>query len=651
MRAAAVVALVAACHSPPAKTPPTPGDGSAVPLEKLPGLLWVTPPQPWHLDSQIYGLALDLPRHRLLASQGDDLVTVDLSTGVVRADPRHGTGASTILPIGADEWLAITSAGQGLEAMRFDASLAPTPITPPAILTPQAHLDLEAAVLLDGSVAITGSHLPLARYDARTLTPIATIDPEIEWSSVSAGTSTILYAAHGRTAYRFDLAAHTRTELLPARDVAGTPTGVVVGFGYTLTFVPVSGEPKVLSTDATGWALDGSRTRVAFVGHDGILRVVTVDGNPLARFDLGPANHIDALQTVVFDNDTIVVEADTVLRAIDLSAHTVSPAGTPPYGTAHQISLRPDGAVLVTGAAVWRLVDGRVTQQANPAKDTFATTVAGDVVHFATIDAGVIEVHSVDDARLSRRYDNERGVYTAWLGESTQVASVVLGDATNRVVRSSGNKLVTVRPFFHEATVIDIDVDAGIAAVAWRGAVSFLRLTDAAILPHRVSVPGCETYARGAIERRGTRIALWSLGDLYVWDRATGEQTAALSLDKDAISNAQFLPDDEMLLTTVSGLALWKLGTREVRLVPLDDISLSFVGRASEDGHRLAFALPSGRVGLVDLDIVRKTSPKPTSATMPERKSCAKSEDPFAVPLESSSLPDDLPERVPLPER
>ena len=74
----------------------------------------------------------------------------------------------------------------------------------------------------------------------------------------------------------------------------------------------------------------------------------------------------------------------------------MSPAGLPPYGEPVDLAVRGDGAVLVLGEAVWRIVDGRVTATV-PTAGSILGAPAGELRRFAELDGNALRLRSVDD--------------------------------------------------------------------------------------------------------------------------------------------------------------------------------------------------------------------------------------------------------------
>jgi hypothetical protein len=636
IRAAAIAVVVAACWS----VPKSPSAGGP-----LPGLLWITPAQPWHLPLEPLAIAPD-GASVVVGGRHGWIARMDLMTGLVTRE--RWIGAVTfgdLVKLRDGRWLAMGSDEGRVAAFALDpTTFEPKPIVLGAVADSRGF-SVGAAVLGDGDVVIAARGLPLATYDSTTWKLKKILHPEIGWDRPQV-VGNVLYASRSSFVYRFDLATGKYDEI-------GTSSFVMASAGpiaaranerdkYFIALWQGDNRELIPSTVSATFAIDPAGKRLAII-ELGVLRIVELPGKRVvSQFELGPSGRLSSL--LKFDGDHLIVATSTVVRRIDLAAKTISPGGTPPVGALTQLGVRSDGAVLAHGAQLWRLVDGKVTATA-PIDGPALEATPGELVRYATLDhtdfdRARLVLRSVDSRAATRTWQLAQPAYLGWLASDGRIAlyGLVGGQEPSRILRTDGDHLLPIVSINDEANVRDIDLDAGLALVSLRGTVHVLRLADVKMLPATLRIPRCQMWGGAALERGGDRAVTYYGGDAIAWNRTTGEVLGSLHVD--SIDQISFVPGHDELVVIVgeTNLMLWSPRAKEQRSLALQ---AEHVAAVSPDGRRVALGFASGRVALLDLAVLHDELP--VAAATPARVpvACGKG-DPLSLDKDTATplLPD-----------
>jgi hypothetical protein len=633
--------VVIACKG-PAKPEP------ATPWGPIPGLMWTTDAQPWRLPHAPNCIAIggDVA---LVGGDNGWLTWVDLRFGTVVRDRRVGSRSMTIHDVarlGYGRWLVVGTDGPVPHATVIayvldDETLQATPIAlgvkdDPGSAAPQI------AVLGDGAVVITGRGLPLAIYDPATWTVRTVLDPALGWGRVSAR-GTALVAERKLRAHRFELAsrehaplASSPTSHLAVGDTIVATRSSATGDRAWHAELHAAGKPLVRLPDPIdALAIDGTGTQLV-TAIRGQLRVHALpSGEITKRIDLGDRGIVSRIE---FAGARALLFTSGVLRVVDLDAGTVTPIGPPPYRVS-TLAVAGDGTVLAFGSAVWQIASGKIVATEPLGDARVRATRADDIRHYATTrgDAKAIELRTFRSSRTARWIlpgDADR----QWIAsDGGMVFDVAVADFDG-LVRTRGNELVNVLRRNEESEVLDVDPD-GDALIALEGRVAVADTRDGKPRSSALRMPGCEKLsAFGVVETRGTRAATYNADEVAVWDRTTGKLVASARFDSRP-HTVLFVPKtSELILVADDRLVLWT-PARSTRTLAITGITFAAI---SADARGLGLAFHDGRVGYVDLALLRDnvpSGPNLPSATIPHE--CSK-RDPLA-----HDPPDDAPEAKP----
>lgn len=637
MRLAALAIAIAACWSQP--------HASAPASEAIPGLLWISPAQRWHVPVPITALAV-AGRYAMLGGYRW-LARFDLETGLVVAERDLDTGkVDSIVQLRDGRWLALVSHETYASIASVDEQTLATRQVLRGASMPNGTVRGELGVLADGGVAIAVDGFPLSIVDPATLEVRKVLDPDDTWSGVGAHGKLLVARANTRGEL-FDLETGSK-QSIGFTIAAGAAHGVVAAQGMSdgeyYVELWYGSEHARLPGMARFLALDPAGKRIAIL-RERTLEILAVPGaQVLASQELGVTAAL--FDHAVFTGERVVLAGAGVVRVVDLAKRTVTPAGSPPYSSYANLAIASSGAVLSFGNDAWWLVDGKVVASA-PMRDFPALSAPpGEVERYAFLDwdhpKPVLEVRRRGLARPERTWTFDQPTYSAWLGSTGEVAVELLmseDDRPARIVRSAGGHIVTVTPFHVDANVNDIDVDAGVAMLSMAGTVHIVRLADGKPERHRLRVPGCsDTAILAGLERRGVRAYTADGGIAYAWSRATGDLLGSLHLDAELVAIEPIPNSDELALLTADEVILWSVGTKQLRRRAIRAVTAIAI---SPDGRRLALAYGNGRVAAIDLVAYRASlvtsEAKPARLSKCPASNPLKLEDPKAGPGEEDS--------------
>lgn len=591
----------------------------------IPGLVWISPEQPFRVPVIPNVIAGD-GRTALIGGGHGFVGRLDLVTGkLVRERRIREVNVQELTKLADGRWLVLGGEEARLVAFTLDPeTLEPTPVelgaasakTPPYTT---------AELLPDGSVAIVAPGLPLATYDPKTWRIRRVLHSSTEWNQLQArGRS--LYGVLGNVVYRIDLATGAQTRITSGIFMQAAPDLVAAaGLDSFKWFVHlVAGATiKRIPLPSGELALDPNGTRIAIL-DDQVIRLVRFDNTPMRTIDLGITGKLTRQLTI--DGDRLLLGCGTLIRVVDLATGAISPEGIPPFGgSADQVVVRDDGAALTIGLEAWRVVDGRVTAKVPVGRDVFASAV-GDLGRFVSIEDAdgdeddVVTLRSIDSRTVVRRWQLGQPAVSGWLGSDGNVG--IDGFAGNsrpsRILRTDGDRVIPVVSISIGTNVRDIDLDGGFALLQHSGTVHILRLSDAKPLRHTLRVPRCDSDARAALERGGSRIVAWHDRDLILWSRTNGAMLGAARFDEPVTAALPVRDRDEVLVIAGRTLALWAARAGELRSVTLPGPAALAI---SPDARRIALGFASGRLAVVELAGLRAALPlsSVTRAKVPAR--------------------------------
>ena len=635
MRTLLVLGVLAACGGSGRQVTSVP-----VPADAPPGTRWITPTQPWRVTGAGGGLIV-AGNVALVPATGHGVIEeIDLTTGARLRE--HALGkqlrvtAFTRLDDGryllAGEHDDVTEAAI-LDPATFKAAWFTLPrLTPDA----EAYATAGAIELADHSIVIVGPDLPLAIYDAHTLARTRVLGELPSWTDPHA-TATTLFARNKGAQFEIDLAsgasrphaqaviAATRTAFIERSYEKGSTTHRLVTPTTTRTL------PSTLGYSAT---FDAEGTRILSLRAGVVTVYAATDGSVLGRFDLWPQAPWSA--NMVFAGDKLVISTSATVQIADLVTKSMTTLDAP-YGPYTQLAVDDDGAVVAIGPEVWRYVDGRLASTASRGKLT-ALVDAPPAGWFATrtsrpFEPGLgrgkfpsaITVKTIE-GRLIRELSLPRETDGAWLGEGGRIVASYKWevDVPQKLVITSGNQLADITSYHLDATIDDVDVDAGIAAFSLGGTTTLLAFADHA--QTKVVSPRCAEYATVQLERHGGRVLVYDGNDLLLWDRTTGKAVGTAHFTEPP-SDAMFLPGErELLILLDDRLAWWDPATNATRTVALPGLAKIAV---SKDHRHAALALADSRLALVDYAVLRAAATAgPTLAKVAVPGACS-TRDPF----------------------
>lgn len=563
---------------------------------------------------------------------------LDLTTGRLLREGQVGNVVfSALARLGDGRLVAVGSDNELAVAYTLDpATLAATRIALPSAKSETMFNRPDVAVLPDGNVVIAGFGLPLAIYDPKTWRPTVELSNEPDWSNLHLVDGALL-ATHGISHFRIDLATRTRTDL-KAYPLAGAgPYMVTRGYtgGKTITELRrEDGPPVPLPRMGQRIGVDADGRRIASM----IGSVVTVaslpDGKVRGRYDLAPARTTPTQLELV--GERLIVVIDSIVRVIDLRTGAVTSAGEPPHGSYAHLAVSDDGAVVATGAELWRVIDGKITSGVRVGKHPLLYSSPGELRRYATytsknVDdtvAPLVTVVPLDPREEKRTFGMDTHPLSGWLGLNGEIA-VVSGwdtDKPSTLYVSRGKQLVDVYAHHLDAIIDDVDVDAGLSAISIAGTTHVVELKGKKTVS-RLAVPDCDDYGSAVLERGGPRAVTYSDGDAMLYQRKTGRLLGSVHLPQD-IYQPVFIPDhDELILQYTGGFALWSPEDGELRTLAIPHLGLVEV---SHNGVYLAISLHDGRLALVDFATMRAAMKPGRAQRVGDQPSCPE-RDPFQL--------------------
>jgi hypothetical protein len=623
MRIALLAVAVVACWSQPQPNAPAARDA-------LPGLLWISPAQRWHVPVYITAFAV-AGRHAMVGGYRW-LGRFDLETGLVVAERELDAGTvDSIVQLRDGRWLALVSHQTYASIVTIDEKTLATRQVLRGTKIAEGTVRGQLGVLVDGGVAIAVDGFPLSILDPVTLEARKVLDPEDAWSGVAAHGKLLLAVARSRGEL-FDLETGVKQSIGFTIN-AGAADGVVAAQGMSDGELYVElwygTERKRLPGAARFLALDPSGKRLA-IARDRKLEIVTLpDHELLASHDLGMAGRL--FDHAVFSGERVALASHGVIRVVDLAAGTITPAGSPPYNSYAHLAIASSGDVLTFGSDAWWLVNGKVVASA-PMRDFLVLPAPpGEVERYAILawDRPRPALELWRRGRPERTWTFDQPTYSGWIGSNGNIAVELMrkDDRPGRIVRNMGSRVVTVTSLHTEANVHDIDVDAGLAMVSMHGTVHLLRLADGKRERARFHVPGCADIGiLGGLERRGDRAYTADAGTAIAWSRGSGSVLGSVRLDDEIVAVALVPGTDELALLTVDEVMLWSAGAKQLRRRAIRGVTAIAI---SPDGRRLALAYGNGRVAALDLVAYRDSLV--TSEAKPARIPKCPDSDPFRL--------------------
>jgi len=643
--AVAAAALAAGCWTDRAPAMPR---SSSTPV---PGTLWVTPAQPWRANM--------VPRRiiaggdaALLGRYDGVIVRFDLAQGKpVRERVLTELSIEELVELPGGGWLAVGRKDKHTVAATIDpvtleakvvVSGIDGKVSPDGLVFTYAHGG--GAAVLDEGVAIAGQGLPLAIYDPRTWKVRRIVDPAIGWSR-PAGAGQTLYAYGKGGLRRFDLATGQSVNAGTATYYLATATHLVTRSlekGRWVLDVESGGKKTRLPTGAYEAALDVAGGRLA-VRDRAAIRVYALDGTKLVgTHDLGESGY-GVASVMAFDGNRLVASTSSVVRVIDLATGAITPGGEPPYHSGEQLAVSADGIVQQLGTHVVRIVDGKVASSARLESDRLIAGGPHEVARHGVIrksSTNIVELFAAGAPAPVGSWRLDGDVGSAWLGGSGDVVMDTTGiHAQHALYRGSGRRLEKLVPLHLEATVHDVDVDAGVALIGMKTTAHLVRLRDATAL-HALPHANCAEYPTAVLERGGDRVYLQDEHDIVVYRRTTGALVGAARIAGAGVV-AFVRGHDELLIGGAKALHLWNPRTGELRTQSIawsvEDVQVS------PDARRAALSFGEGRIALVDLEVLRAAM-TPGRATGHLHQPSCESADPLDVeptePEESSEHDD-----------
>ncbi|MGE5181288.1 MAG: hypothetical protein ACM31C_04475 [Acidobacteriota bacterium] len=633
MRRLALVAL-AACWTPP--RPPG--------LAAIPGLLWITEPQPYRLPHYAAAMAAD----------GDTLVVAGAHGWIARValpdvrvvrEGRAGRARLTdLLRLDAGHWLATgTDRGHAVAFVVDGDTLAAHPVALPVHAGAASYGATHAMRATDG-IAIVGPGLPLAIYDPATWRVMTTLDPRIGWSRTASG-GRRLFAQHEGEVVGFDLATARPVTHQPWIEAAAGSLTVVRRFTGHGSGAEVRDGDRVrfavpAPVDTVHLDEDGKRL---FVFGGTALRVYDVATARLTgRFDLGPSAS-GSWPALVVVGQRVVIESHASLRVVDLAAGQVTPAGAPPYGLVGQ--LVTDGVdVLAVGDRLWRFRGGALVAARDDRAYKPFTLARGELRRFATLeederDVTFATLRSLAGVSALRRWKLPQDALPGWLGRNGELVVDLRADGGKpaAIAIASGGDFAKVVTYNNDAIVDDVDVDGGYALLDLHGEVHVVRLPDGVHDTPPLRMPGCATLGKAMLEPGGGRALTFDDDVMIAWDRARGRPIAAVRVPGE-IGNAVFVPGSDEILFDYGEdvLAAWTPRRGDVRAIALGE---AFGEEVSPDGQRLALGFADGRIALAELGPLRAAM-KPVAVTRADAPASCPGPDPFTIPADQLEAPD-----------
>ena len=593
---------------------------------ELPGLLWITPRQPWRMAQELTALVVDGDT-ALVGGGAGWLARVDLRSGAILAEHHLGDDFTLfdLAHLRDGRWVAVGNDGGLTRAVVIDATtFAAAPIQ--LGVAPDRHaIHAGVAVTGDGGVVIAGKGLPLAIYDPRTWRITRVLAAELGWNRPRI-VGTTLAIELGTTAFAFDLATGARTELGPSATVVATAPRVALkvhdrgawwgelwDHGKRLARLADPVDAVTLSDDGRRLAV-ARGTRIAI--YDDPL------AEPTSTLELGPSA-AGGVVGMTLDGDRLLVSTGALLRVVALHAGHLSPAGGPPWGPPLALGVGADGTVLdVRAGHAWWVVDGRVTTELALGALLVGSSRADEVTRVVGRDGTAITVRDRRGTEVAR-WQPEEVASGAWLGARGGVAVATEPGLTASLLRSEGARLVAGLGFTSEGDVRDVDPDSGDALVASGGHVWVANVRTGRGWAHPLVVPGCSTTGSATLERDGDRAVTFAGRDLALWDRHAGRLLGVTRLG--ATIERAIIDRDEVVVVAVPTIAFWRPGS-EPRVVTLVDLATATV-----DARHLAVAFQDGRVALLDRARVRAAA-TPIAIAAPRLPARCAVVDPFDLP-------------------
>jgi hypothetical protein len=599
--------------------------------------VWITPQQPWRMTERPTAMTVDGNMAYLVGTEGWTGV-LDLTTGRLVHEGHVGKVAfSAVARLGDGRLIAVGSDNELAVAYTLDpATLAATRVELPAVKSERTHNRPDVTVLPDGKVVIASFGLPLAVYDPHTWRPTVELSNEPDWSNLHLIDGALL-ATHGSEHFRIDLATRARTDLR-AHPLAGAGRYLLVR-AYAIGKPVIElrrdgGEALPLARTGLRIGIDTAGSRIASMMGSVVTVTSIPDGKVRGRYDLAPARATPT--QLEFSGDRLVVVIDSIVRVIDLRTGAVTSPGEAPQGSYARLAVSDDGAVVATGAELWRVIDGTFTSGVRVGKQPLLTSAPGEVQRYAThtsksVDdtiAPLVTVVPLDPREARRTFALEAHPLAGWLGLDGEVA-VATGWTTAKrptLYVSRGKALVEVYSHRLDARIVDVDVDAGLSAIRFAGTTHVVELKGTKTLS-RVAMPACDEYGSAVLERGGPRVVTYSEAAAVLYERKTGRLLASIQLPQD-ISPPVFVPgEDEILLPYTGGFALWSPETGELRTLAVPHLGLVAV---SHNGRYLAISLHDGRLALVDFPTLRAAMTPAKAQGVGEPPTCQE-RDPFQL--------------------
>ncbi|MDX2092181.1 MAG: hypothetical protein SFX73_30225 [Kofleriaceae bacterium] len=636
MRFLVVLVLSSACWSAPAPN-------HAVADAPFPGAVWITPRPPWRMTERPTAMVVDGNTAYLAGSEGW-VGALDLTTGHLVRERRVGVVSfSALARLRDGRLIAVGSDAELAVAYTLDpATLAATSIPLASSKSQRTYNQPDVALLPDGNVVIAAFGLPLAAYDPKTWERTRELDKEPDWTNLHLVEGALL-GTHGLSHFRIDLATGNRTDL-KAYPLAGIGSYVVVrGYVSGKATMELRGpDGATVSLPRTGMrvGVDASGRRIASMLGSVVTVTSIPDGKVRGRYDLAPARTMPSVIELV--GERLVVVLDATVRVIDLRTGAVTSPGDPPFGSYAHLAVSDDGAVVATGAELWRVIDGKITSGVRVGRHPLLYSSPGELRRYATytskeVDdtvAPLVSVVSLDPREPPRSFSMESYPLQGWLGASGAVA-VVSGwdsDRPSTLYVSRGKELVEVFAHNLDSTLDDVDVDSGVAALTIAGTTHIVELKGAHMLS-TLPMPDCDEYGSAVLERGGSRVVTFSDGDVMLHHRKTGRLLGSLRLPHD-LNQPVFIPDhDELILQYTGGFALWSPATGELRTLAVPHLGLVEV---SHNAAHLAISLHDGRLALVDFAAVRAAMTPGKAKRLGDQPSCP-ARDPFEMEADADA--------------